>query len=214
MRYDLVNETDNRLEHAVEYAFSEEFGYLTSCPTNLGTGLRASVMLHLPALSVTREINKVFQAVARMNLAVRGLYGEGTEATGDFYQISNQNSLGKTEAGVLGSLERITPKIVKYEEEAREALRKQDRYRLEDRVWRAYAMLRAARIISTDESLTLLSALRMGVCLNIVTEVTAPVLNEIFLFVQRAHLQKKIGRDLSAEERDVARAEFIRNKLS
>jgi protein arginine kinase len=170
-------------------------------------------MLHLPALAITRQLDKVFQAVARLNLAVRGLYGEGTEATGHFYQISNQSTLGKTEEEIVRNIEAVVPQIVGYERSAREALVNKDRGRVEDRAWRAYGMLRHARTVSSDEALALLSALRMGVHMGLVGKIEPGTVNELILFTQPAHLQKKEGRELEAEERDFARGAYLRSRL-
>ncbi|MCZ7647968.1 MAG: protein arginine kinase [Planctomycetota bacterium] len=208
-----ATEIDGKLEGGLDYAFSPELGYLTACPTNVGTGLRVSVMLHLPALVLTRHIEKVFQAVNKINLAVRGLYGEGTEASGHFYQISNQVTLGKSEEEVLANVEQVIPTIVNYEKKAREELLKKDRVRLEDRVWRAHGMLCAARVMSSDESMMLLSAVRMGVHLGLLPDVNLATVNELFLFSQPAHLQKLAHKQLEPLQRDVRRAEFIRGKL-
>ena len=147
--WEQVDDLDTRLEKVLEYAFSPQFGYLTVCPTNVGTGMRVSVMLHLPALVMTRQIDKVFQAVQKISLAVRGLYGEGTQASGDFYQISNQGTLGKTERDILQNIERVIPKIIEFERTVREGLLKDKREVIEDKVWRAYGMLQTARTINS-----------------------------------------------------------------
>src|SRR5690606_3823915 len=144
------------------FAFSPQLGYLTVCPTNVGTGMRASVMLHLPALVMTRQIEKVFHTVAKINLAVRGLYGEGTQASGDFYQISNQQTLGRTELEILETIERVIPRIIDFERTVRQSLLDQKRDIIEDKVWRAYGMLLYARTITSEETMDLLSAVRMG----------------------------------------------------
>ncbi|MHC4247519.1 MAG: protein arginine kinase [Planctomycetota bacterium] len=204
---------DTALEKHLDYAFHPRFGYLTACPTNVGTGLRVSVMLHLPALAITRQLEKVFQAVAKLNLAVRGLYGEGTEATGHFYQVSNQSTLGKSEEDIVRGLEAVVPQVVRYEQAAREALLNKDRSRLEDRTWRAYGMIRHARTVTSNEALALLSALRMGVLLGLVGDVPLDTVNELLLFTQPAHLQKRTGRELDARERDAARGAYLRSRL-
>jgi len=209
----LADAFDSGLEEKLGYAFDARFGYLTACPTNVGTGMRVSVMLHLPALVITRHIEKVFQAVSKISLAVRGLYGEGTEASGHFYQISNQASLGKSESQLVRDLEAVIPQIVRYERSARTTLLAKDRHRLEDRIWRAYGMLRHARILTSEEILTLLSAIRMGLHLGVLPEISLSDVNELTVFTQPAHLQKIEGRELSANERDLARAKFVREKL-
>jgi protein arginine kinase len=209
----IANNVDNLLEAHVEYAFSPQLGYLTSCPTNVGTGMRVSVMLHLPALVLTRHITKCFQAMAKIGLNVRGLYGEGTEASGDFYQISNQSALGKSEETIVRDLAAVVPEVLKYERNARKTLLSRDRGRVEDRVWRAYALLKHARILSSDEAMTLLSALRLGVHTGILQGVDTGTVNELFIFSQPAHLQVRVGRELSPQERDVMRADFFRERL-
>ena len=208
-----VNRVDDCLETVVDYAFSPQFGYLTVCPTNVGTGMRASVMLHLPALVMTRQIEKVFQAVSKINLAVRGLYGEGTQASGDFYQISNQPTLGKTELEIISNIESVIPKIVEYERTVRETLLENKREIVEDKVWRAYGMLRHARTINSEETMDLLSAVRMGVNLGLVPDLEMRTVNELFISTQPAHLQKQERSELNSPERDITRATFIRNRL-
>jgi protein arginine kinase len=208
-----ISEIDDCLERLLNYAFSPQFGYLTACPTNCGTGLRVSVMLHLPALVMTKQIEKVFQAVSKINLAVRGFYGEGTQASGDFYQISNQMTLGRSEVEILKQLLDVVPQIIKYERNIREALVAENKKTLEDRVWRAYGMLRSARTITSEETMDLLSAVRMGVNLGLLDKVKIGTVNELFIQTQPAHLQKIEGRKLETPERDIARASFIRGRL-
>jgi protein arginine kinase len=204
---------DDQLDQDLKFAYSEEFGYLTACPTNVGTGMRASVMFHLPALVLTKQIDKVFASVTKINLAVRGFYGEGTQASGDFYQISNQVTLGVSEEDVLELLVRVVPKIVTYEREVRDHLVAKDRLRLEDKVWRAYGVLQAARSISSEETMDLLSAVRLGVNLGLLGNVDISTVNELFILTQPAHLQRLEKRDLDPNERDATRAEFIRRQL-
>jgi protein arginine kinase len=210
----LCDGTDDLIEAHVEYSFDKELGYLTACPTNVGTGMRASVMMHLPALVITRQIAKVFQAASKMNLAVRGLYGEGTEATGHFYQISNQSSLGRTEEQIIATIERVIPQIVRYERSARGSLMAKDRLRLEDRVWRAYGMLRYARMVTSEETLQLLSAVRMGVQLGMLVGLDEKRINALVLETQPAHLQALHGGELLPEERDRVRAEYLKSMMN
>jgi len=212
--FKLASETDVRLEDVLDFAFSPQLGYLTACPTNVGTGMRVSVMMHLPALVITRHIEKVFQAVSKINLAVRGLYGEGTEASGHFYQISNQVTLGRTEEEIIKNVEQVIPTIVNYERRAREDLMSKDPVRLEDRVWRAYGMLQAARIMSSDESMMMLSFVRMGVHLGLLPQLNIRTVNELFLYSQPAHLQRLMNAPMEAEDRDIKRAMLIREKLN
>ena len=210
----ICSRIDDELEQRLEYSFSPQLGYLTACPTNVGTGMRVSVMLHLPALVITRQIEKVFQAVGKINLAVRGLYGEGTEASGHFYQISNQVTLGRTEDEIARNVEHVIPTIVRYEHVARQTLLSKDRKRLEDRVWRAYGSLKYAQLLPSDEAMMMLSFVRMGVHLGLLKDLTLRTVNELFIFTQPAHLQKLTGETLEPMDRDVRRAEFVRSKLN
>ena len=210
----ICSRIDDELEQRLDYSFSPQLGYLTACPTNVGTGMRVSVMLHLPALVITRHIEKVFQAVGKINLAVRGLYGEGTEASGHFYQISNQVTLGRTEDEIVKNVEHVIPTIVRYEHNARQTLLSKDRKRLEDRVWRAYGSLKYAQLLPSDEAMMMLSFVRMGVHLGLLKDLTLPAVNELFIFTQPAHLQKLTGKVLEPVDRDIRRAEFVRSKLN
>jgi len=211
--WEIANEVDDVIESHVEYAYDPDIGYLTACPTNVGTGLRVSVMVHLPAMVLTGQIPKVFQAVARINLAVRGLYGEGTDATGHFYQISNQSTLAKSEEQLIATVESAIPQVVRFEQAARDSLLRKDRTRLEDRVWRAYGMLSNARMVSSEETLTLLSAVRMGVQLGILASPDVRTINQLVLTTQPAHLQALEGRELSIPERDRIRGEHLRSMM-
>ncbi|MCG3180496.1 MAG: Protein-arginine kinase [Phycisphaerae bacterium] len=210
-----IDELDNRLGGELEYAFDSTLGYLTACPTNVGTGMRVSVMLHLPGMRITEELPKMFAAAKELRLAVRGLYGEGTEATGDFYQISNQTTLGRGEQDLLGQFgHEIIPRFVEYEHRAREALCDQKQVMLDDKVHRALGVLRTARQISSEETLYLLSHVRLGVNLGRIRGVPLEVINELFLLTQPAHLQRIRGQKLEEQARRVARAEFVRSRLS
>ena len=212
--WEQINGIDDRLEDELEFSYHPRFGYLTACPTNIGTGIRVSVMLHLPALKLTGEIEKVFRAAKDMKLAVRGLYGEGTEATGDFYQISNQTTLGKEEQEILDDFKHTTiPRIIDYEHHARRTLRSERPIALDDIVFRALGVLRSSRLMSSDEALRLLSHLRLGIHLGRVKDVEIKAINELVLMTQPAHLQKLMGKKLDGDERKAARAEFIRHKL-
>ncbi|HNQ24618.1 MAG TPA: protein arginine kinase [Phycisphaerae bacterium] len=205
---------DSELGAHLDFAFDCQFGFLTACPTNVGTGIRVSVMLHLPALKLTQEIERILRAARDMHLAIRGLYGEGTEAAGDFFQISNQTSLGKTEAELARSfVDSIVPRIVEYERVARTALARTRGQQLDDKIWRAYGTLAQARMISTEETQALLSPLRMGICMDRFHELDLPRLNEIFLLTQPAHLQKVLDKSLDGQARAAARADFIRSRL-
>ncbi len=212
--FEEVNRIDDQLQQRVQYAFDKRWGFLTACPTNVGTGIRVSVMLHLPALKLTGQIEQMFRAAKEMHLAVRGLYGEGTDAIGDFFQVSNQTTLGQTENDIVEHFgSEIIPKIVKFELTAREMLEKDKSTLLDDKIWRAWGTLENARTISSDESLFLLSHLRMGVNMGRCKDIDLSKLNMLFLRSQPAHLQKLEGRRLDGEERSVARARYLRNIL-
>jgi protein arginine kinase len=208
-----IDRVDDLLEQRVSYAFSEEFGYLTACPTNVGTGMRASVMLHLPALVLTRQVEKVFRALQKINLAVRGLYGEGSRASGDFYQISNQVTLGKGETTILSEIREVIPQIITYERQARNTLVKETRQALQDRVSRAFGTLCSATMMTSEETMDLLSSVRLGINLGLLEEITIPTVNELFIHTQPAHLQKLMGASLDGEERNAARARYLRTRL-
>lgn len=209
-----INSIDDRIEDNIEYAFHPRYGYLTACPTNVGTGIRVSVMLHLPALKLTGEIERVFRAAKDMHLAVRGLYGEGTEATGDLFQISNQVTLGRSEEEIVNEFKSLViPRIIDYENLARQCLVKERPLQLDDRVWRSYGILKNARTISSEETMLHLSHLRLGVHLNRIKDIELRTLNELFLVTQPAHLQKIHGERLTGEQRSSARADIIRAKL-
>ena len=205
---------DASLEAVVPYAVSAEYGYLTACPTNVGTGMRASVMLHLPSLVSAQEMNRVFQAASRTGLTVRGFYGEGTKAMGDFYQISNQVTLGQSEDDILEKLSRMLPTFLEYERRVREHLATSSRVKLEDKVHRALALLQAARSVSTDEAMENLSSVRLGVVVGLLTKWRLPEIHELFVLVQPYHLRRLNGRGLELPaERDVARANLLRERL-
>lgn len=209
-----IREVDAAIEREHEYAFHPRYGYLTACPTNVGTGLRVSVMLHLPALKLAKEIDRVFRAAQDMKLAVRGIYGEGTEAIGDFYQISNQVTLGRTEEDIIDEFgKNIIPKMVEYEVKVREAMARERTYQLDDKVWRAYGTLENARAMSSEETLFLLSHLRLGVAMGRFNRLDVPTINRLLLQTQPAHLQKLHHEILSGEQRSITRAEFLRANL-
>ncbi len=212
--WDEINRIDDELQENVSFAFHDQFGYLTSCPTNAGTGMRVSVMLHLPALVITKEIQKVFQAMHKISLAVRGLYGEGSQAMGDFYQISNQVTLGKSEEQIIQLVQKNIPDILAYERRARMALLKGDRQRLHDQVARAVGVLSSARQISSEETMELLSSVRMGINLGLVDDIQLPTINELFMHIQPAHLQKIRKEKLESDQRNVVRAGYLRERLT
>jgi protein arginine kinase len=211
--FTLVDQVDTELEQELAYAFSPRFGYLTACPTNLGTGMRASVMLHLPALVLTDQISQVVKAVGKIGLAVRGLYGEGTEALGNLFQISNQHTLGEKESEIIAQIEKVIEGVVRSENMARTKLREDSPTHLRDQIGRAYAILRHAHILSSKEALNLLSLLRLGADLDIVPACDRGLLDMLLLEIQPAHLQLQADKELSPEERDIMRAEITRMML-
>ncbi|MFH1776526.1 MAG: protein arginine kinase [Candidatus Omnitrophota bacterium] len=212
--WDVINNLDKEMERRLNFAFSVDWGYLTACPTNTGTGMRASVMLHLPSLVMTKQINRVLQAIAKLGLTARGLFGEGTEASGNFFQISNSVTMGRSEESILDSIERIIRQIIDYEQNARAALLKQNRAGIEDQIWRGFGILKSAHIISSKETIELLSIVRLGVDLEIIKEIDRQTVNQLFILTQPAHLQKLEGKILTQQERDVTRARLIREKLT
>ena len=212
--FEQINRIDDALEEQLDYAYSRKLGYLTACPTNVGTGIRVSVMLHLPAIKLTGEIEKVRRAARDMHLAVRGLFGEGSESLGDFYQVSNQTTLGRAEPEILADFQAtVVPQIIAYEKQARQALLRHRTAQLDDKVYRAWALLTNARVISSEEVLSLLSHLRMGVNLGRIDTVDIPTINSLLLLTQPAHLQRIVGKDMDPATRREARASLIRKRL-
>ena len=212
--WNIINNIDDGLSKNLSIAFNQEWGYLTACPTNTGTGMRGSVMLHLPALVMTRQIDRVLAAIAKLSFTTRGLYGEGTQATGNFFQISNQISLGLSEMEIIENINGIIRQIIEQENQAREAIFSKNKDVLEDRINRSLGILKSARIISSQETIELLSMVRLGSDLGIIKDIDRRRINELFITTQPAHLQKIENKKLSSEERDLKRAELIRNRLS
>ena len=212
--WERINGIDDMIEEKVTYAFHERLGYLTACPTNVGTGMRVSVMLHLPALVITRQIEKVFRSLQKISLAVRGLYGEGSQAMGDFYQISNQITLGRSEDELVQQVTDIVPVIIDYERQARQFLIKESHENLHDRVSRAYGILRTAQTISSEETMHLLSSVRMGVNLGLIQDLRIADINDLFIHTQPAHLQKLTGGELASADRNIERARYLRQYLN
>jgi protein arginine kinase len=212
--YEQCDQIDDAIEQRLDFAFHNRFGYLTACPTNVGTGIRVSVMLHLPGLRLTGDIDKVRRAAKGMNLAVRGFYGEGSESVGDLYQISNQTTLGKSEEELLLDFEQdILPRVIEYERHARQSLLDRRRIMVEDRVQRALGVLRHARLLNADEALKLLSQVRMGVVLGLL-DLNERAINELLLLSQPAHLQQSLGKELDQAGRREARATMMREKMA
>ena len=202
------------LDGKLKFDFDREFGYLTACPTNVGTGLRASVLVHLPALVLTREIESFLNRLSKLGFVARGFYGEGTDVQGNLFQVSNQTTLGQTEDEIVNGLENIVKQLVDQELEAEKTLGRDAKTELEDRVWRAWAIITNARMLNSGEMMNLLSAVRLGIGLGYLPEVPRPVLNELLILTQPAHLQKVARSDLSTEQRDARRADLFRQRLA
>jgi len=209
----LADGADDELDQSLDFAFSEEIGYLTSCPTNAGTGLRASALVHLPALVLLDEIQKVLKGIMQVGLNVRGFYGEHSEVMGNLFQISNQTTLGRSERESIDTLERVTRQILENEERARERMLRDARVQIEDKVWRAYGSLRYCRSIHSREVINLCSAVRLGVALGLPGLCPLRVVNELLVLTQPAHLQRLAGGELTPAERNVYRAQQVRERL-
>jgi protein arginine kinase len=208
-----IDQADSLLEKKLDYAFSSELGYLTACPTNIGTGIRASAMLHLPGLVLAEQINPIIQSVNKLGLAVRGLYGEGTEALGNVFQVSNQMTLGETETAIVERLEKVLAQIIEHEENARATLLEKKPKVVFNHIGRAYGILANAHSISSKETMNLLSLMRLGVDIGMFPGVERSLVDQLFIMTQPAHLQKQHSEKLSAEERDLLRADMVRERL-
>lgn len=208
-----VDELDDRVGGRLSYAFHHDFGFLTSCPTNVGTGLRASVLVHLPGLVLTKEIQKVLQGISQVGLTYRGLYGEGSEVVGNFFQVSNQTTLGKSEEELVDHLGKIVGQVIQYEKQARAVLLREASSVLEDKVWRAYGILRHARSLPFDELMNLLSGVRLGLTLKLLRTPRVETLNRIMISAQAAHLEQAAGRTLDEADASTYRAERVREAL-
>jgi protein arginine kinase len=204
---------DDLFEAHIDYAFDGKRGYLTSCPTNVGTGLRASVMMHLPALVMTQQINRILSAVSQVGLTVRGIYGEGSEAAGNIFQISNQITLGQTEIEIIDNLHNVVLQIIEHEKNARQRLLNESKLRIKDRIKRSYGILLFAEILDSKEAAQRLSDVRLGVDLGIIEGPSIPMMNELNVMTQQGFLQKTFGEQMNLEERDMYRARLIREKL-
>src|SRR3954449_7051412 len=208
-----IDQVDSKLEKKLGYAFSSDLGYLTACPTNLGTGIRVSAMLHLPGLVLAEQINQIIQSVNKLGLAVRGLYGEGTEALGNVFQVSNQMTLGELESDIVERLNKVLAQIIEHEENARATLLEKKPKSVYNHIGRAYGILANAHSISSKETMNLLSLMRLGVDLSLFPDVERWLVDELFIITQPAHLQKRFSEKLSAEERDLLRADMLRERL-
>ncbi|MFN5582817.1 ATP--guanido phosphotransferase [Gemmatimonas sp.] len=208
-----VTRLDRELGGQLPYAFHREFGFLTACPTNAGTGLRASVLIHLPGLVLTKEIGKVLAGLQQMGLTYRGLYGEGSEVVGNFFQLSNQTTLGRSEDELQDLLVRVVRHVIEREEEARRVLVRDAGYIIEDKLWRAYGTLRYARSLSFDEAMNYLSGVRLAVGLKLIAGLSVYTLNKLLIFAQSAHLAHLEGKVLTDGETNLARAKYVRQVL-
>ncbi|MFD3155584.1 protein arginine kinase [Haloimpatiens sp. FM7330] len=208
-----ANGLDDMLEQKLNYAFHEKLGYLTACPTNLGTGLRASIMIHLPALVMENEIDQVLSAISHLGMTIRGIYGEGSKSEGNLFQISNQITLGISEKEIVANLIAIIKQIINQENMARDRIIKKYRYEIEDKIYRALGILRSAVLLDSKECLKLLSYVRMGVEMGIITDVNKKILNDLLVSIQPAILQKNSKINLSQRERDLNRAKLVKEKL-
>jgi protein arginine kinase len=211
--WNVIDQVDSELERRLDYAFNPELGYLTACPTNIGTGIRVSAMLHLPGLVLAELINPIIQSVNKLGLAVRGLYGEGTEALGNVFQVSNQMTLGETETAIVERLEKVLAQIIENEENARASLLEKKAKMVYNHIGRAYGVLANAHTISSKETMNLLSWMRLGVDVNLFPGVERSLVDELFILTQPAHLQKQHSEKLTAEERDLLRADMVRDRL-
>jgi protein arginine kinase len=205
---------DREIGAELPYAWHDEFGFLTACPTNTGTGMRASVLIHLPGLVLTQEIGKVLQGLQHMGLTYRGLYGEGSDVLGNFFQVSNQTTLGRAEDDLADQLVRVVRRVIEREEEARRVLLRDAGYIIEDKLWRAYGTLRYARTLAADEAMNLLSGVRLAAGLNLVSGLSVYTLNKLLIFSQSAHLSQAEGRVLTEGEANLARARYVRQVLA
>lgn len=211
--FDRISILDDELDERLALAFSETYGYLTACATNVGTGLRVSVMLHLPGLVHNGDIRQVIDGLRHVRLSVRGSYGEGSEVMGNFFQLSNSVTLGISESDTVMSMESHTRKVMEFEKKARETLMKEARSLLEDRIWRSYGVLNNARLVTSKEAMGLISDVRLGVGLGMITDTGITELNELLIMIQPMHLQLLHERTMKQEERDRSRADYIRSRL-
>jgi protein arginine kinase len=212
--WNIVDRLDEELGRELPFAFHNDFGFLTSCPTNVGSGLRASVFMHLPGLVSTKEIGKALRGLGELGLTFRGLFGEGSEVVGSFFQISNQTTLGRTEEDLVDHLERVVRKIIADEVKARQILMRSARSETEDKIWRGYGVLRYASLLSFEELMGLLAPVRMGMSLKLLPGLRVYSLNKMMVFTQPAHLEQAAGRVLSLEESDAHRASYVRRVLA
>ena len=211
--YELASQYDREIGRHLEYDYDPDFGYLTACPTNAGTGMRASVLIHLPGLVLTREIDRVISRITHSGLVVRGFYGEGSDVLGNLFQVSNQTTLGVTEDEILRQIIRVTNEIVESEAAARQRLMDEAADMIEDKIFRAYGILKHARVLTSEEVMNLLSAVRLGHAMKIIDFLDLALINDILLLSQPAHLQVYYGSEMDSNRRDFVRAQMVREKL-
>jgi len=212
--WDIANQIDDIIEKETEYAFSENWGYLSACPTNIGTGLRSSVMVHIPGLKLSNNINKLFDVVGKLGLTVRGIYGEGSESAGNIYQISNQVTLGNAEVDIIDNLESVTRQVITQEKNARNRLLKEQEAFIKDKIMRSFGKLKFAYSISTSEAMELLSYVKLGVELGLLKEIDSLLLKKLLIIIRPAHLQSLFGENINSSKRDIKRAELIQAELN
>jgi len=212
--WEMVNCYDTQIEENIDYAFDESLGYLTSCPTNVGTGLRASVMLHLPGLVITNKLEKLLSAISNMGYAIRGFYGEGTDFHGNLFQVSNQTTLGQKEEDIIDNLEVVCNKLIEKEQDARDRLMTRSKEKIEDQIYRSYGILTNANIMSTAEAIDLLLKVRFGIELGVLEKIGYDLVNRLMLVVQPGYLQLLKGQIYSKDQQEIARAGLIKEILS
>ncbi len=212
--WQIADQIDDTIEKDTEYAFSKEWGYLSACPTNVGTGLRSSVMVHLPGLNISNNINRLFEVVGKLGLTVRGIYGEGSESAGNIYQISNQITLGSKEEDIIENLESVTKQVITQEKSARNKLFNERETFIKDKIMRAYGKLKYAYSISTSEAMELLSYVKMGLEMGLINEIDTLLLKKLFIIIRPAHLQSLLGEEVDSAQRDLKRAELIQAELN
>lgn len=212
--WNMLSQIDDELSRVLPFAFSERWGYLTACPTNTGTGMRISVLIHLPALVLTKNIDKVIHGINQIGLSVRGFYGEGSDVLGNLFQISNQTTLGKKEQDIMETIDKVIQQIIGYEKNACQTLLDDAKPQIEDKIWRSYGILRSARLMNTNEFMSISSAVRLGIALGIITDIKLRTLNELMTLLAPAHLQINFGKEMNPTERDILRAQIIRERLN
>jgi len=211
--YEMAMNYENEINQYLEFEYDPDFGYLTSCPTNAGTGMRVSVLIHLPGLVLTRDIEKIIARITQVGLVVRGFYGEGSDVLGNLFQVSNQNTLGISEEEILKQVTKATEEIIENEAAARQRLIDEAADMIEDKIWRAYGILKNARVLTGDEVMNLLSAIRLGHAMKVIDFIDIAMINEILLLSQPAHLQKYYSQEMDHNRRDFVRAQMVREKL-